>query len=544
MSGAITPTSTQKDILNSPPHSTLIIAPPGAGKTETLALRTKGLLDRADIAFPRRILAITFSNRARDNLTERIRSVVGRRRSQENVTVCNFHGLAARVYRSHCAVIGHDIDEMQIPTRSWLDEVLTNRRVFGRHRSSVKAALQNIKLQPLSDADVLHHLRGLPDASALEIEEFRQSIRKIDYADLLRYAHILLKTPAVAGLYKNHFGHILVDEWQDLTIQQTEIIDLISNNNVTWAGDPGQAIYSFAGANPADTEDHIRASTSHVFELNETHRCSPAVVKVLNAIGRELGLDNLITANPARWKDGGAAFAYTFRDRADEAAYLRWLAEQVVGDDPTASLAIISRVNFRREDIDQEFSRNYIGDATFWSSAITSSQTARILRRSLLLLQESPTTYAGPADLLALARAMVDESEVDCLEELRLCNTWLHEAMDTGLSLEDAVKRVQVSDSTDTTIPPGVHLLNAHVGKGQQFDHVVIAGLEEDILPSKNARGAAELLEELRVLRVMISRAKNTCTFTRTDTRIDYSGHRVVSRASRWWQRVSDSCSS
>ena len=65
---------------------------------------------------------------------------------------------------------------------------------------------------------------------------------------------------------------------------------------------------------------------------------------------------------------------------------------------------------------------------------------------------------------------------------------------------------------------PGAHLLNAHVGKGQQFDWVVIAGLEQDTLPDFRAKTPEDVAEELRVLSVMLSRARHGVVLTRSST--------------------------
>ena len=83
----------------------------------------------------------------------------------------------------------------------------------------------------------------------------------------------------------------------------------------------------------------------------------------------------------------------------------------------------------------------------------------------------------------------------------------------------------------------GVHLLNAHIGKGQQFDWVFVPGVEENHLPDKRNTSPAQLAEEYRVLLVMLSRARHGIVLTRSRTRKGSHGSYTVAR-SRWWDSL------
>src|SRR3954471_23877343 len=79
----------------------LVVAPAGCGKTEALALRVAGLLERRVVEAPRRVLVTTFSNRATDNIRERLHHYCSESLIRDRVTVTNFHGLASRIYQAH-----------------------------------------------------------------------------------------------------------------------------------------------------------------------------------------------------------------------------------------------------------------------------------------------------------------------------------------------------------------------------------------------------------------------------------------------------------
>ena len=93
------PTPSQQEVRDYRELPLLIVAPAGCGKTEALAMRTRGLLERRDVQTPRRILAVTFTNRARDNMRDRLRSHLPQRDMFRLVTFVNFHGLATRSFK-------------------------------------------------------------------------------------------------------------------------------------------------------------------------------------------------------------------------------------------------------------------------------------------------------------------------------------------------------------------------------------------------------------------------------------------------------------
>lgn len=100
----VQPTQAQLDIREHPHLDLLVVAPAGCGKTEALALRVQGLLQRGTAAPPRRVLITTFSNRARDNIRDRLASYLSPAAMRDRVTIANFHGSphvsSARMHRS------------------------------------------------------------------------------------------------------------------------------------------------------------------------------------------------------------------------------------------------------------------------------------------------------------------------------------------------------------------------------------------------------------------------------------------------------------
>jgi DNA helicase II / ATP-dependent DNA helicase PcrA len=88
----VTPTAAQARIREHEGPALLVVAPAGCGKTEALTLRVAGLIKRGTVAHPRRVLVTTFSNRARDNVRDRLRSYLPFADMRDRVTISNFHG--------------------------------------------------------------------------------------------------------------------------------------------------------------------------------------------------------------------------------------------------------------------------------------------------------------------------------------------------------------------------------------------------------------------------------------------------------------------
>lgn len=528
----------QLDAATSEKDYLLVIAPPGCGKTEVLAHRAahqSGLLERNQ-----RVLALTFTKRARSNLEERLRSVLGNSRARRQVVVRNLHGFATQVVLAHGTTIGLDLETLKLPKTS------TMRRGMeaaggGSAMYDAEHILSAIKRRPLSDIEVLTAVQQCPAGTARDlaedVERARQEENQLHYDDLLRHAQRLLRIPAVARLYQAHFGAVLVDEFQDLSMQQLDLAILSCSSRQTFAGDPLQGIYSWAGAAPVEVEAHIRKICGEPVHLHESYRSSPKVLDTVNSVGEQVALGStLVSAQPELWADGGCSAALILQDRAAEAELLIRLALKILQRDPETSVGIVTRAAWRREDLDQAFAREKDVPIRRWELAIDDPRIVALIQATVSALPRG--TSIGDARLAVLDA--VDPADVDARE-------LVDDAFDTlkqsgATSARAAVRSIRVSDPTQT-IGPGVHLLNAHTGKGQQFDWVFVVGLEEGHIPNKRSSAGKALAEEQRVLLVMLSRARHGLVVTRVRTTEGMYGP-YQPQPSRWWSSIQASSSS
>lgn len=502
----------------------LVVAPPGCGKTELLALRALELIPR--LAPNQKVLALTFTKRARANLSERLLNVLGRERFRRYVTVHNFHGHAAEVVLAHGRTLGIPVDQLVMPTSVTLRKALAQFSSDAVASKAAAALLETIKRGPLSDDEVMLALDASGDALAKRVEVERVAANQLHYEDLLRHGERLLAVDEVANLYRQHYGAVLVDEFQDLSPQQLAIALATCTKSRTFAGDPLQGIYSWAGAEPLKVEAELRAICGDPIQLTVSYRSSPGVLAMLNGVSRHMGASPLQAADPTAWPDGGASSALVLSTLLREATFIVEICKRIVRADPTLSIGVIARSGWRRQEIDRAFAAASDIPSRRWDLAL---EDPGVVDRLRLAVSGMPPGVS-PAAARDKIVATVDPCDVDTIEQI--VDAFDQLSTVASGSVLAALNQFQVPNDK-AAVRPGVHLLNAHTGKGQQFDWVFIPGLEEKHLPDRRSSYGAALAEEERVLLVMLSRAKHGVVVTNAK-RLDGKFGPYDSTQSRW----------
>jgi DNA helicase-2/ATP-dependent DNA helicase PcrA len=517
---------TQARLADLPVGNVLVVAPAGCGKTEALAARAKAVVARGDVTAPRKVLALTFSNKARENLASRLRRIVGAGASQR-VTVTNFHGLAARVVLAHGAVLQIPAD-VHFPEDAWRKR---QRRALGinyRNGDDFEAALSYSKRGPFDDDKVMARLVDTGNEQAIAYERCLREDNRLDYDDLIRHGSRLLAVPAISRLYQAHFAMTMVDEVQDLSLLQYEMVRAVGGDTVTYAGDPAQGIYSFAGAQPADVFARIYALDPHVVEFYSSYRSGPAVLAAVNALAARMGATQLRCADPDRWEDPGRVISVERNDVEEEAAaLLSYIAAATAN--PDAKVGVVHRGGTR---ISRFVAAALQAGLSFedWGLPTHGPAVVELIHR-----EGRQCVAVGGTDEQVLAllevrcRALVDPGEADLLDELAGAFDVLRALVADGKTVKEAIASCRASTAPGAPVAPGLHVLTAHKGKGQEFDWVVVVGLEEGVIPDFRNTAPEQLDEELRVLHVMVSRAKYGLVFSAVRT--------ATARDGRTWRR-------
>lgn len=515
-------TPKQAQVLDHEGLSLLIIAPAGCGKTETLALRVRGLLDQQAVKASQRILVATFTKRARDNMHDRLSHYLTPREMREAVTVCNFHGLFARIIQAHSNVIGLDPKRLTMPEHDWVGERCRALKLKGL-TNNVKSDISSAKRRALDDEQVLAELQGSGNQYAFMIEEQRQAESRLTYDDLPRLAELIVANDEVAALYRQHFGAIIVDEFQDLTPQQLRVVQRIGYKKTTYAGDLAQGIYAFAGAQPEYVKKELETECSETIEFAESFRSSPAVLTAVNSLNSLTGGQMLTAATPDSWPSGGLAAYRQFNHAQEEANYIKSLCSWILseGQAPQQRIGISTRLKRRRQLVDEIIAASGL-PYCIWDDGVLDKSIAQKIRSMLRGL--SLSEFHSANDQLAFLRqAVAFDNEQDPDERTALSSAvdWCLDLLQKDLNPDTIQRRIQIGDNDSLITRAGVHLLTGHAGKGQQFDWMVVVGLEEDYLPSYQAIQAGDnsamMGEEARTLAVMLSRARHGVLVTSSD---------------------------
>lgn len=509
-----TPTPAQVEVRDHDSLALLLVAPAGCGKTEALAIRVAGLIESGRVQRPHRVLVTTFTNRAKDNLRDRLRDYMPYNTQRDFVTVSNFHGLATRLIRAHGPVAGID-PEMTMPDTDWITERSMELSLGWGGRDAVAEIMRETKQLALTDEQVAAALTKRGYRPAIDLEAERLAENRATYDDLLRYAELILANDTVAGLYRNHFAAVIVDEYQDLTPQQLRVLERVGDGNITFAGDLAQGIYRFAGARPTELDALIQPMCDDVIKFNESHRSSPAVLQMVNAMNPLTGGDDLVSADPSKWPAGGLSGTMTFAHARKEAAWVVKASRAILARAPGHRVAVMSRIKSRIRFVDEELDGIDGVEVHRWEDGILDTETAKIVRSTLARLNVA--ALDAQVDKLTYLRELADLDRIDELDTRRAlvdALTWVLERLGDGLDVETISSRVRVGDQSTLINAPGVHLLSGHVGKGQQFEWVFIIGAEEGNMPFFRAQSPAELEEEARILGVMLSRARHGVVVT------------------------------
>lgn len=272
----------------------MILAGAGSGKTRVLTYRIAYLINQQIDAF--NILALTFTNKAANEMRERIETLVGA--DARNLWMGTFHSVFARLLRYEADKIGftpnftiYDTDDSKSLIKSILKEftldeqyykpnTVFNRISFAKNNLiSVKAYKENLELQSQDQS------AGKPKIAML-YETYSNRCRKanaMDFDDLLFNTYILLNNfPEVLYKYQNKFQYILVDEYQDTNFVQYAIIKKLAakNENICVVGDDAQSIYGFRGANIQNILSFEKDYRDlNIFKLEQNYRSTKTIVE-------------------------------------------------------------------------------------------------------------------------------------------------------------------------------------------------------------------------------------------------------------------------
>ncbi|WP_321843174.1 ATP-dependent helicase [Paraburkholderia bannensis] len=331
------------------PEPLLVIAGAGSGKTNTLAHRVAHLLVNG--ADPHRILLLTFSRRAAQEMTRRVSRIaanvsgVAATLAQGLTWAGTFHGVGARLLREYAEQIGLSPAFTINDREDSADLMNLVRHELGlsakEKRFPAKSTCLAIYSRVVNTGDSLGSVLARSFSWCLEWEpqlralfaaytDAKQKQSVLDYDDLLLYWAHMSAEPAIAADLAARFDHILVDEYQDTNRLQASILLALKpdGRGLTVVGDDAQAIYSFRGAtvrNILDFPAHFDPPARQV-TLERNYRSTEPILAASNAVmdaAAERYTKNL-------WTDKASQQRPRLVTVADEATQARYIVEQIL----------------------------------------------------------------------------------------------------------------------------------------------------------------------------------------------------------------------
>jgi len=368
----------------------LILAGAGSGKTRVITHRIAHLVSRHHVP-PSATLAVTFTNKAADEMRARVAGLLEHENLSSAPNVSTFHSFCVRLLRrdgdplaqirpgfTRRFSIYDDEDQLAIIKAAFrhlgLDEkFMQHRAVLSRisHAKNSKKTPQDLYKEATEPA-----LTKI----AVIFEEYEKALHQanaLDFDDLLlESVRLLYHDQATRDAYNRRLSYLMIDEYQDTNRTQYELMRLLSQShrNVAVVGDEDQSIYSWRGADIRNILDFERDyPNARTIRLEQNYRSTKNILEAASA---------LVSNNKERkgkwlWTDAGAGEPlglYTGFDAENEALFIADTIDRLLRENPTERVAVLYRTNFQSRQIEEalrRYGRKYVvvGGFSFYQRA-------------------------------------------------------------------------------------------------------------------------------------------------------------------------------
>jgi len=348
----------------------LVLAGPGSGKTRVLAHRVAYLL-RAIGAQPRAIMAVTFTNKAAQEMRDRINRLLGEvvptSTGWRGLTIGTFHAICARLLRQEAAsarlspnYVILDEGEQLTAVKQALRDLNLDDKLY--RPEAMRGAISKAKneLIPPADFETNTYWAEVARRVYRRYEEILAANSALDFDDLLcRTVYLFRDVPEVLQRYQERYEYVLVDEFQDTNTAQYEIVRLLAgkHRNIFAVGDEDQSVYSWRGADYRNVqrfrEDFPGA---RVILLEQNYRSTQTILDTANAIiARNVHrTPKTLRTNRGRGLEVVVHEAY---DEADEAAFVVGTIQRLLarGEARLGDCAVMYRTNAQSRALEDAF---------------------------------------------------------------------------------------------------------------------------------------------------------------------------------------------
>jgi len=566
----------------------IILAGAGSGKTKVITSKVIYLIAK-DVA-PDNILCVTFTNKAANEMKERIQKALIKldKKNSSKPLVTTFHSLCAKILRIDGKHIGISNRFLIYDQQEQIDVIKEAINKLGLSPkeykpNSILSSISGAKNELIDENDYASFARGNFQTKVAQIYPLYQKLLKeneaLDFDDLLNKTVFLFKTvPEILEKYQNKFKYILIDEYQDTNRAQYLLTKLLAekNNNICVVGDFSQSIYSWRGA---DFQNLIRFKDDFnnvkTFKLSQNYRSTQKILDAASSIiskNTTHPVLELWTENP----NGEDIALYEARNEQNEAEFI---VSQIVklkeenSESKFSDFAVLYRTNAQSRAIEEVFlhlglpyvliggtrfyERKEVKDILAYLKVLANEKDTISFKRIMKLgkgrlnkfldfqesFKENQTTIeildqiTKATDYLSFYDEK-DEEDRQRLENIKELRSVAIEFPNISDFLENVslVEQEYLPDhpKQDSEKKDAVALMTLHAAKGLEFPVVFMVGMEEGLFPhSRSLMDKNELEEERRLCYVGITRAKQKLYLTYAQRRL-FFGQRTNNMISRF----------
>ena len=555
---------------------TAVIAGPGTGKTKTLVSRIEHLIGERGVR-PSEITAVTFTNKAAKELTQRIRQALPGKRSLNQMQVGTFHSLCYRLLAQAGIELSladqGQAEECAGETIAALELACTVKQ-FLTAVSLHKAGLTTAEgiAADMTDGSAGETNFSLTPEAAARYQQALDSRKLMDFDDLLLNMLRLLEQEQKTEYRKQHFSYLLVDEFQDINPVQYQLIKAWNKGGreLFVIGDPDQSIYGFRGSDSRcfDLLEQDFPGTSTI-RLTTGYRSTPEILSAsLPLISRNPGGERRLSA--AR-PHGEPVRLVTAETSLPESIFIAKEINRMVGGIDMldahshtpglwdtarsfADIAVLYRTNHQARLLEQCLQKEGIpymvagredyldnpavqGTISFFGALLKQSgitgDTLELCRKRI-----SPSADYSGLEERFLPRLKKDrpwkllEDWISCLGlgadksmDTFVRISYFHKTMEDMLNTLAFGQAHDLKRSGQNSCPSdAVTLMTLHASKGLEFPVVFLYGLKQGILPLKTGKGPVELDEERRLMYVGMTRARDELILTTSEEPSSFLG--------------------
>ncbi|TSO26733.1 DNA helicase PcrA [Lactobacillus sp. LL6] len=475
----------QKQAVQTTEGPLLVVAGAGSGKTSVLTRRIAYLVEEHGVA-PWNILAITFTNKAAQEMREREKSLLGP--AAESIWMSTFHALCVRILRRDAEKIGYSSNFSIADSAEQLTlikHIEKDLNIDPKYypAKQILANISNAKNALLTPDDFSTSVSSPFEKMTAEIyTEYQKRLKRdhiMDFDDLIMQTLVLLKKDKdTLEFYQNKFRYILVDEYQDTNQAQYELTTLLAkgSKNICVVGDADQSIYGWRGANMENImnfEEDYKNDGVQTVKLEQNYRSTGHILSAANAVIK----NNQNRKDKSLWTDQGDGQKLTYyqaQSGDDEAHYILSKIKEEVDEKNRnyRDFAILYRTNAQSRTVEEAFVKSSVPYQIVGGHKFYDRKEIKDVLAYLKLV-------ANPADTMSLNRIIntpkrgIGVASVDRL---------LSFANSNGFNALEAMDRVGMSDvSTRAAMKMNDFASKLHDAIAFSKNHTV-TGLTEKLL--------------------------------------------------------------